>query len=112
MSLSCTSLLLLVDVPERPGDRPTLLVSGELDLATVDALTDAIERVADDLSGIRVDISGVTFCDVVGATALEQAQRRLQERGYGMALIGGDRSLRLLTAGGLFPSLRTRIQAG
>jgi anti-anti-sigma factor len=91
----------------QPPIRCRLRVSGELDLATVGLLRSAIQRAAANRQEVELDLSGVTFCDVVGATALEQAQQQLRARGCQLVLHHADRPLHLLFAvDGLFSSFR------
>jgi len=99
---------LLVEIDDlRAPTRRLLRVSGELDLATVGVLGSAIQRAAADRREVELDVSGVAFCDVVGATALEQAQQQLQARGCQLILRGIDGPLHLLLAvDGLFGTLR------
>jgi anti-anti-sigma factor len=99
---------LLVEIEERrTPTRRLLRVTGELDLATVGLLRCAIQRAATDHLHVELDFSGVTFCDVVGATAIEQAQAQLHGRGCQLTLRGIDRPLHLLLAvDGLFDTLR------
>jgi anti-anti-sigma factor len=99
-------LLVEIETREAPT-RQRLRVTGELDLATVGLLRSAIARAAADRQYIELDLAGVTFCDVVGATAIEQAQQQLQTHGRQLALRGIDRPLHLLLAvDGLFGTLQ------
>jgi anti-anti-sigma factor len=87
--------------------RRLLRVTGEIDLATAALLRCAILRAAADHHHVELDLSGVSFCDVVGATAIEQAQQQLQARGCQLTLRGIDGPLHLLLAvDGLFCTLR------
>lgn len=99
---------LLVEIEDlRAPTRRLLRVTGDLDLATVGLLRSAIHRAAADRHHLELDFSGVTFCDVVGATAIEQALQRLQARGCQLTLRGIDGPLHLLlTVDGLFSTLR------
>ena len=99
---------LLVEVHDlRAPARRLLRVTGELDIATVGLLRAAIHSAADDHHQVELDLSGVTFCDVVGASAIEQEQRQLQARGCELTLHGVDGPLRLLlTVDGVFGTLR------
>jgi anti-anti-sigma factor len=99
---------LLVEIEDlRAPTRRLLRVAGDLDLATVGLLQCAIHHAAADHHHVELDLSGVTFCDVVGATAIEQAQQQLQARGRQLTLRGIDGPLRLLLAvDGLFSTLR------
>jgi len=99
---------LLVEIQDlRAPTRRLLRVIGEIDLATVGVLRCAIHGAAADHDHVELDLSGVTFCDVVGATAIEQAQAQLQARGCQLTL-GGIRGpfRRLLAVDGLFSTLR------
>ena len=104
---------LLVQIENREAPTRRLLrVTGELDLATVGLLRSAITRAAADRRHIELDLAGVTFCDVVGATAIEQAQQQLQTDGCQLALRGIDRPLHLLLAvDGLFTTLQQSTRA-
>ena len=99
---------LLVEIQDlRPPTRRLLRVTGEIDIATAGLLRCAIDRAATDHHHVELDLSGVTFCDVVGATAIEQAHAQLQARGCQLTL-GGIRGpfRRLLAVDGLFSTLR------
>jgi anti-sigma B factor antagonist len=69
------------------GDRWTVRVSGELDLATAPALR---EHLANALSrcgaALVVDLTDVTFCDSSGLGALVATHRRAQLLDRGLAL--------------------------
>jgi anti-anti-sigma factor len=99
---------LLVETQELRGPTRRLLrVTGEIDLATAGLLGCAIDRAAADHHHVELDLSGVTFCDVVGATTIEQAQQQLQARGCQLTLHGIDGPLRrLLAVEGLFSTLQ------
>ena len=82
-------------------------VTGEIDVATAGLLRSAIHGAATDHQHVELDLSAVTFCDVVGASAIEQAQRQLEARGCQLTLQGTDGSLhRLLAVEGLFSTLQ------
>lgn len=81
-------------------------VRGELDLATAPALSDLVARLVSDHRTAELDVSGLSFCDVAGLAAVEEAQVRMAARGCAFA-ISGVAPLRLLLAvPGLFPALR------
>ena len=89
--------------------RSVMRIRGELDLATAPDLFEAVSRV--DSGRIDLDVSGVTFCDVVGATAIEQVLQRLRADGSHVIMIGGEGPLaRLLTVDGLFPALQASVR--
>jgi anti-anti-sigma factor len=99
--------LLIETLDLRAPTRRLLRVTGEIDLATAGLLRCAIHRAAADHRHVELDFSGVTFCDVVGATAIEQAQQQLQARGCQLTLRGIDGPFRrLLAVDGLFSTLR------
>lgn len=58
------------------GEPGRLRVSGAVDLTNV-GLFEALLTAASDADGVVVDLQGVTFIDVIGATTLVQASRRL-----------------------------------
>ena len=99
---------LLVEIQDlRAPTRRLLRVIGEIDLATVGLLRCAIHSAAADHNHVELDLSGVTFCDVMGATAIEQAQEQLQARGCQLTLGGiGGPFRRLLAVDGLFSTLQ------
>ncbi len=67
---------LLVEIQDlQAPTRRLLRVTGEIDVATAGLLRSAIHRAATDHQYVELDLSAATFCDVVGATAIEQAQR-------------------------------------
>ena len=81
---------------ESRRDGPGVLrveVAGELDLATVPQLGDALSRaVADDLLVI-LDLRELTFIDSTGLHAIVGAQERLGEDGRRLALVRGPPSV-------------------
>jgi anti-anti-sigma factor len=99
---------LLVEIEDlRAPTRRRVRVTGEIDVATAGLLRCAIHRAAADHQHVELDLSGVTFCDVVGATAIEQAQQQLQARGCQLTLHGIVGSFRrLLAVDGLFSTLQ------
>ena len=99
---------LLVEIEDlREPFRRLLPVTGEIDLATTGLLRCAIHRAAADHDHVELDLSGVTFCDVVGATAIEQEQQQLQARGCQLTLHGIEGPFRrLLAVDGLFDTLQ------
>src|SRR4051812_37507818 len=70
-------------------------LSGELDLSTEDALTAIVDRLlATAAPLVRLDLSGLTFCDVRGLSALLAARRRLMASSREVRIGGGGRWLR------------------
>jgi anti-anti-sigma factor len=58
---------------------------GELDIASVDGLTDALVEVAG--STVVVDLSGLTFMDSTGIGALVVARNRVLSKGLGQLVV-------------------------
>jgi anti-sigma B factor antagonist len=74
-------------VEARASGQCVLDVSGDLDLHTAHLL----QRTLDELplgGGLVIDLSGVTYCDSTGLTALVGAYRRTQAEHTGFALCG------------------------
>jgi anti-sigma B factor antagonist len=79
--------LLLID-ELAVGRRLVITPSGEIDMATVDPLRDALARASrSDAQDIWVDLTEVRFMGSVGITALVQAHRELSARQRRLALI-------------------------
>ena len=88
------------------GPSRVVRVAGELDLATSAELIRAVERAADATAELVVDLRGVTFCDIVGAGALEQVEPWLAARGCRLTVLGSETAFGPLRAFGcLFPRL-------
>ena len=60
-------------------------LKGELDIASADGVADAIVSV--DGATVVVDLSGLTFMDSTGISALVVARRRIQENGEGQLVV-------------------------
>ena len=75
-----------LSIEESPlGDGVVLEVAGEVDVATVNALKEALER-ADD-GDVWIDLTGVDFMDSTGLTTLVLAHRRMDHPVRRLALI-------------------------
>ena len=62
-------------------DQPVIRLAGELDLASLHLLADALDSVATtECTGnlVVLDLSGVTFCDVAGLRAVEMCAASLE----------------------------------
>jgi anti-anti-sigma factor len=59
----------------------TLLLEGELDLASVGTLRACLEQLDSQFSEISVDMAGLEFLDSTGLAALVTTQQHLGERG-------------------------------
>jgi anti-sigma B factor antagonist len=82
--------------------RHVLHVIGEIDLATVSALRDAIEQLVRDADGSAViDLSEVGFMDCQGIAALFEAAGRAHAVGIGLSAIASPACERLVGLTGL-----------
>lgn len=68
------------------GDIHIARLAGELDYAVADWVTDALVRIAG--STVVVDLSGLTFLDARGLSALLIAKHRVCEGGNGFVMRG------------------------
>lgn len=67
---------LKVDVQLKPEARVT--IRGELDLASVDVVREALAEIEPDLyTTVAMDLSGVTFIDLSGLTPIVECKQRL-----------------------------------
>jgi anti-sigma B factor antagonist len=72
----------------------TVVVSGELDMATAPQLTSAVESLGSTAAQrVVVDLTGVSFIDSTGLSALCLARARLE--GNGVVLVLGPTSSRV-----------------
>lgn len=69
----------------------TVTLSGELDIATADQLTDALAGV-ESTSGDRrvIDLTAVSFMDSTGLRVLIAANRDAAAGGYSLVIVTGD----------------------
>lgn len=82
---------------ENPDGRPTLALSGEVDIAAVDELIEAARACLDRaVDGIDIDLGGVTFIDSSGLGALVRIRNVAAERGLGIELVHVPRSVQRL----------------
>jgi anti-anti-sigma factor len=94
-----------VDVDDH--HEPRVSVVGELDITNTHLLHDAITGL--DLDGarsIRIDLSGLTFCDASTVSALIRADRRVRAAGGRLVITGASGvPLRVLTLTGIHHQL-------
>lgn len=85
----------------------TLVLSGELDLATAPGLEAIITRLCGDgVNGISLDLSGLTFMDSSGLQAVFNAQQLCREHGYDFLVASGNgQVLRLFEIAGVIGAL-------
>jgi anti-anti-sigma factor len=81
---STCGALLRVDVREHA--RPRVAVFGEIDIATVGLLRDALRTAAAASDVVTVDLSGVTFIGSTGLTLLLQMHAQAERDGRRIAL--------------------------
>lgn len=102
---------LSIDV-SREGDRVVLRLDGELDLASVPLLEDAVVNTTlDDGDGaeltIVLDLRGLEFIDSTGLRAILLQDKRSTERGQKLALVRGSEQVqRLMRMTGVDEHLR------
>ncbi len=77
---------------ERSGETATLVISGEVDLASAPGLREQFQLL--DARNVVVDLSGVTFIDSTGLGVLVAALKRTREAGGQMTLRAPSRSTR------------------
>jgi len=89
------------------GDATTLVVVGEVDLATASQLRDAaLNALNGAAGGLHLDLTGVTFMDSTGIHVLVATRRRAELLGRAVTLEASRRVQRTLTLCGvakLFP---------
>ena len=75
---------------ERDRGVLTVAVSGDVDLATGPAVSDAIgdALAAEGAELVRVDLAGVRFLDSSGIALLLRGRREADERGLGFQVVG------------------------
>ena len=96
---------LQIDRSDQPG-WAILSPSGEIDLATVGQLEDALTASMGNDTDVAVDLTGVTFMDSTGLRALLAANQNLSESGHRLALVvAGGPVDRLLDISGVGQTL-------
>jgi len=79
------------------GDIHTLILAGELDLATAAALATAVEHLcADGASRIVLDLRRLTFIDSTGLRTILHGLALCELHGRELSLIGGSQSTQRL----------------
>ncbi len=92
------------------GERVTIAVAGQLDLASIDLLRDAVDQVVRTGTELLVfDLSGLTFMDSTGIGLLAVTHNEVLARSGKVAVEGAnDLILRLLEISGLADQLEVR----
>jgi anti-sigma B factor antagonist len=84
------------------GDGATVIrASGELDMATVDALSGRIEEAMRDTGGIGLDMTGVEFMDSTGLRTLIVAREKASAAGRDFWVVPSEAVKKLITLAGL-----------
>ena len=79
------------------GARRTLVLSGELDLASAPGLEAIIDRsVRERPRAITLDLSGLTFIDSCGLRSILLAKQLCEARSYDFALVPGQAQVQRL----------------
>ena len=69
------------------GDALVIAVSGDVDMTSAPALTDAIDAVGDRIHRVIVDLSAVMFLDSSGLNALVRGKRVLDTKEIGLRVV-------------------------
>ncbi|SFB50579.1 anti-sigma B factor antagonist [Amycolatopsis marina] len=77
------------------GAIPVIAVEGEVDLSTVESVRDAVhcELKATQPQGLILDLTGVTFLCSTGLQLLVDADRRMQDNGGALCVVGARREV-------------------
>ena len=80
------------------GGDHRLLLSGELEIASVPTLEGAVKRLctAEGTTAITLDLSELMFIDSTGLAAIIFAGRLCEKHGYGFSLVQGPRAVQRL----------------
>jgi anti-sigma B factor antagonist len=79
------------------GGEHRLLLSGELEIASVPTLEGAVKRLCTEgTTAITLDLSELMFIDSTGLAAIIFAGRLCEKHGYGFSLIQGPRAVQRL----------------
>ncbi|MFM2072534.1 MAG: hypothetical protein RLZZ623_2797 [Actinomycetota bacterium] len=95
------------------GSLPSLVISGELDLASIPEFTDAVSRLINDHVGstVAVDLDGITVLDDTGLGVLLGAAGRARQHGGDVVLVcTGERLLERFEQSGLSRALEVRAR--
>jgi anti-sigma B factor antagonist len=107
-----------VSVDERAEGYSIVAVMGEVDLHTVPKVQYAIERAADGVGTVIVDMTGVEFMDSTALSTFMRTRDSLNERGVELRLTSPSKAVeRIFTVTGfgeyfeVFPSREAAIPA-
>lgn len=99
---------LVIETIELSDGWMSMTVEGEIDLATVDELEDAIDTVfSGDSNSLVVDLNKSSFMDSTGLKSLVMAHRRFTDEGRELAVaVDGGPISRLIDLSGVDSSIR------
>ena len=83
-------------VVRREGAALVVAPEGELDMATVASLREALEADRGDASVLVLDLRGLGFLDTSGLQLVFEQQRRAEEEGFSFVLVRGQRHVQRL----------------
>ena len=91
----------------RNGEGLTVVkLLGELDLSTAPQLEECLEGLGPDGADVRLDLSGLSFCDSSGISAIVTAFKRVSKQGGRLSIASPQSAvLRVLEITGLFDYL-------
>jgi anti-sigma B factor antagonist len=92
---------------KRDGEEHRLVLAGELDIATVPELEQALAAIKDGVERVVVDLSGLRFMDSTGLRTILRANQRLEAEGEQLLLMRGPSAVqRVFETTGMAPRLR------
>lgn len=71
------------------GGRLVVALSGELDLATVPQVEDALRVTEGPVSHVTLDLAGVSFMDTSGLRLVLEEEKRATQEGRGYSIVPG-----------------------
>jgi anti-sigma B factor antagonist len=90
----CRAARLKLDISTWPAGAICLRVSGDVDLATVPQLSEAIQSVVEQApGGLVLDLDSVTFFGAAGVRALILAKRKCGDAGIDFSILHCSRSV-------------------
>jgi len=89
------------------GEGPAVVkLFGELDLSTAPQLEACLEGLGADGADVRLDLSGLSFCDSSGISAMVTASKRVRKQGGHLSIVFPQPAVRsVLEITGLFDYL-------
>ncbi len=87
-----------VSIDERAGGYSVVAVHGEVDLHTAPKVEYAIERGAEGVEAVVVDMSGIAFMDSTALSTFMRAKGALEDRGTSLRLTAPSRAVERIFA--------------